>query len=103
MPHDKKIIDFSQKVEEEQTKGVKIRYPSLNDEAVKRYSKVTVKPGRKYTKVDIGTSGYFMVDENGNIFGIKGYGVVNKKKQYGTLDTINEWYWGGYVPKKILF
>ena len=81
MPHCKKIIDFSQKIEEEQAKDVKIQYPSLNAEAVKRHSKVTVKPGKKYTKVDVGTSGKFMIDENGNIFGIKGYGVINKSNK----------------------
>ena len=103
MSHHKKITDFAQKVEKEQTKEVKILYPSLNADAVKRHSKVTLKPGKKYTKIDVGTSGKFMIDKNGGIFGIKGYGVINKKKQYGTLDTINEWNWGGYLPEKIPF
>ncbi len=58
---------------------------------------VTIKPGRKYTKVDVGTGGRYMVDQDGRIFGIKAYGVIHRGHQYGTLDTIHEWHWGGYV------
>lgn len=58
--------------------------------------------GNKYTKVDVGPrnqwSGKFMIDNNGNIFGIKAYGVINKKKCYGTLKTVNDWFWGEYYP-----
>jgi len=59
-------------------------------------AKVTIKNGSKYIKVDIGTSGRYIVDAEGNIFGIKGYGVINKKHYYGTLDTITNYYWGGF-------
>ena len=61
----------------------------------------TVKPGKKYIKVDIGTSGAYMVDLEGNIYGIKAYGVVHKGHQYGTLDTIDAYYWGEYRARKI--
>lgn len=57
--------------------------------------------GEKYTRVDIGTSGRYMVDEHGNIFGIKAYGVIHKGYYYGTLDTIEEFFWGDYKAKKI--
>lgn len=63
--------------------------------------KVSIKPGKKYTKVDIGDSGKYMVDSEGNIFGIKAYGVIHLGHQYGTLDTINDWNWGGYTARKI--
>lgn len=60
-----------------------------------------IKPGRKYTKVDMGGSGvYMIVNETGEIFGIKGYGVIYRGHQYGTLDTINLWYWGEYQAYK---
>ena len=62
--------------------------------------KVTIKPGAKYTKVDRGTSGKYMVDGDGNIWGIKAYGVIHRGHQYGTLDTINQYNWGGYVATK---
>lgn len=55
---------------------------------------VNVIPGKKYIKVDVGSSGKYMINSDGAIFGIKAYGVINLKKQYGTLDTIDEWYWG---------
>jgi len=58
---------------------------------------VTVKPGKKYTKVDVGSSGKYMGDDTGTIWGIKAYGVIHKRHCYGTLDTVNEWFWGGYV------
>lgn len=60
-----------------------------------------IKLGKKYTKIDVGTSGKYMVDQDGNIFGIKAYGVIHFGHQYGTLDTINEWNWGGYTARKI--
>ena len=44
--------------------------------------------GKHYTKVDVGSSGKFMVEnETGNIYGIKGYGVVHTGHFYGTLNT----------------
>jgi len=73
-------------------------YPGWQDDA-----KVTIKDGKKFAKVDVGTSGKFMVDyETGEIFGIKGYGVVHRGHCYGTLDTIADWYWGDYYPRKLV-
>lgn len=63
--------------------------------------KTSIKQGKKYTKIDIGTSGKFMIDKEGNIFGIKAYGVIHKGHYYGTLDTINQYFWGNYKPKKL--
>jgi hypothetical protein len=68
-----------------------------------RNYRVNIKPGAKYTKIDIGPannmSGRLMVNNvTGHIFGIKGYGVVHLGKYYGTLDEINQWFWGGYYP-----
>lgn len=61
-------------------------------------SVVKVIPGKKYTKVDVGSSGkYMVVNETGEIFGIKAYGVIHKGHRYGTLDTINDWHWGEYT------
>ena len=60
-------------------------------------------PGPKYTKVDVGTSGKYMVENaTGIIYGIKGYGRVHKGHVSGTLDTVDAWYWGGYaaVPRE---
>lgn len=58
---------------------------------------VSVKMGKKFARVDIGDSGRYMVDlETGEIYGIKGYGVVHRGHQLGTLDTIHEWDWSDY-------
>jgi hypothetical protein len=74
-------------------------YPNIPNPEI--YSQVTVKPGRKYTKVDVGSSGKYMVDSKGNIFGIKSYGTIHRRHQYGTLDTIDQYYWGDYRAVKI--
>lgn len=63
--------------------------------------KVTIKEGKKYIKVNVGSSGKYMIDDKGNIFGIKGYGVIHKGHYFGTLDTINNYYWGNYRAYKI--
>ncbi len=66
---------------------------------------VKIVPGKKYVKVDRVNygqqSGAFMiVPETGEIFGIKGYGVIHRGHAYGTLDTVDDWYWGDYYPEK---
>ena len=62
-----------------------------------------IKLGRKYANVDVGMSGRYMVElATGNIYGIKGYGVIHRGHHYGTLDTINEYEWGEYTAFKRL-
>lgn len=61
----------------------------------------TAKPGRKYVNVDFGNSGiYMVVRDTGEIFGIKGYGVIHRGHYYGTLDTIADYDWSGYTAVK---
>ena len=65
------------------------------------HTKVTIKAGRKYTKIDVGSSGKLMIDNvTEEIFGIKAYGQVHKGHKYGILDSINDWNWGDYSPSK---
>ena len=66
---------------------------------------VQVKPGPVYTKIDRGPehnrSGMLMIENaTGMIYGIKGYGKVHRGHRYGTLDTVDQWYWGNYYPVK---
>lgn len=49
--------------------------------------KTRIIPGKKYTKVDVGSSGKYMIDAEGNIFGIKAYGVIHRGHRYGTLNN----------------
>jgi len=62
---------------------------------------VQIVPGKAYTKIDRGThpgQGFLMIElATGCIFGIKGYGKVNKGHFYGTLDTTGDWSWGDTI------
>ena len=75
------------------------------DEQIGSRIGTVIKEGKKYTKVDVllpQQSGKYMIDnETGEIYGIKAYGVVHKGHKYGTLDTIDQYYWGNYYPSKI--
>lgn len=66
------------------------------DNAICRY-----KDGKKYIKIDIGTSGRYMVDQEGNIYGIKAYGVIHRGHYFGTLDTIDQYFWGDYTARRM--
>jgi superfamily II helicase len=60
------------------------------------------KDGKKYIKIDVGTSGKYMIEkETGNIYGIKAYGQIHKGHFFGTLDTIDGYFWGDYRAVKI--
>lgn len=62
--------------------------------------KTSIKKGRKYIKIDVGGSGKLMITKNGEIFGIKAYGVIHRGHYYGTLDTVDDYYWGEFYPFK---
>ena len=66
------------------------------DHAIAHY-----KIGNKYIKIDVGNSGRYMIDKTGQIFGIKAYGVIHPGLYYGTMDTINDYYWGDYQAHKL--
>jgi len=64
--------------------------------------RVTAKPGKKYTKIDVRSSGKYMVNNStGDIFGIKAYGVPHLGKRYGNLDTIDQYDWSGYEAHRV--
>lgn len=83
----------------------KQRLAALYSQAQADAEDVRVKPGAAYTKVDLGDHGHWhgklMVEHaTGNVYGIKAYGKVHKGHQYGTLETIDDFYWGDYYPSK---
>jgi len=95
-----KLTLFAALVESQQSERLKV--DGLGCQCNQDNAKTTVRPAAKYAKVDIGSSGRFMVvNETGEIFGIKGYGVIHRGHPYGTLDTTSEWYWGDYQPRKL--
>ncbi len=66
------------------------------DNAVAHY-----KEGRKYINIDVGRAGKYMVEKSTSIiYGIKAYGVIHRGYSYGTLNTINDYYWGDYRASK---
>lgn len=97
MDRESKLQRLAQLIEEQTAESLKARGLWIGNE---RDAKVTITPGTKYTKVDRGSSGKYMVDRDGNIWGIKAYGVPHKGHHYGTLDTIDQYYWGRYVAGK---
>jgi len=94
-----KILAFAALVQSQTEQ--RMRNSGHQETTIAIFSKTSVKPGSKYTKVDIGTSGRYMVENStGNIFGIKGYGQVHKGHFYGTVDTTANYFWGDYYPRK---
>lgn len=98
LTHDEQLTAFGKLLEAEKIEY--LRKSKLDCQANIDNAKVTIKPGNKYSKVDVGSSGKYMVDKEGNIFGIKAYGQIHKGHHYGTLTTTNEWNWGGYTARK---
>jgi len=94
-----KIKQLAEKIELQ--KITRLRLQGLGCEANIINVKTTVKEGKKYIKINVGHSGFLMIDKEGNIFGIKGYGVIHRGHHYGNLDTISEYNWGDYTPRKI--
>ena len=95
------IQEFAGLVQKDQKEKYATEYPKQPIEFWENFYTVKVKPGSKYTKVNVGNSGkYMVVNATGEIYGIKAYGVIHKGHYYGTLDTINEWNWGGYTAVK---
>lgn len=67
--------------------------------------KVEVKYGGKYARVNVGRSGVYMIPlpgqpDAGTIFGIKAAGVIHRGHRYGTLETVEDWHWGGYTATR---
>jgi hypothetical protein len=86
---DAKVKSFASLLEQQQKEQYRKNFNLIPEEVILKNCRVTVKYGKKYVRIDIGGSGKYMVDWGGNIYGIKGYGVINLRKIYGTLDTIH--------------
>ena len=94
------ITEFAERLEREQRERYAREYPKIDlDHDMYR---VKVHVGPKYTRVDFGNSGkYMVVNATGEIFGIKAYGVIHRGHFYGTLDTIHDYDWSGYTARKL--
>lgn len=108
---DEKLEALASLVSKERTARLKadakdtpVEHYTLEEIGKLHRTETTIKHGKIYVKIDIGGSGMLMIDKEGNIFGIKAYGVIHRGHHYGTLDTIDQYYWGCYSPikKKLL-
>jgi len=99
MTFQEKLERLSAKISEQTREVLSKKY---NHPGIERSWEVKIIPGRKYVKVDIGHSGKYMVEvSTERIFGIKAYGSIRRGHLYGTLDTIDDWWWGGYTVGRI--
>jgi len=92
---------FAGRLESEQHARLAREYPALDLTTEQYRARVVVGP--KYSRVDFGGSGkYMVVNATGEVFGIKAYGVIHRGHAYGTLATLDAWDWGGYAatPRK---
>src|SRR6266850_1100256 len=90
-----KINDFAGRLESDTVARMKL--DGHVQSTIDHHAKTTVVPGSKYTKVNIGGSGRYMVENStGIIYWTKGYGVIHRGYSFGTVDTINDWDWSSY-------
>ena len=94
-----KIHYLSRLIEEQTRENLQKKLKITSNDLLDQYSKVSIVPGNKYIKIDIGCSGKYMIEVI-DIYGVKAYGVINKKKYYGTLDTVDDYCWGKYTAVK---
>lgn len=96
MSIEEKLEKFRAALEEATKEGFKSNGYSLDNPGHAASVLCRVVMGKKYAKVDTGSSGRYMVEiETGNIYGIKGYGVVHRGRAYGNLDTVTGFRWAG--------
>ena len=79
------LQEFADKVT--QTGQESLRKAGMGCEANLRNAIARVKQGRKWAYVDVGCSGKYMVNPQGEIYGIKGYGVPHLGHYFGTLEN----------------
>ncbi|MCK9369896.1 hypothetical protein M0R04_08330 [Candidatus Dojkabacteria bacterium] len=87
------IEEFAKEIEK-QEKITLVRL-KLDCEANWNNAKTHIHIGRKWTRLDVGSSGRYMINAQGQIYGIKAYGVPHLGHYYGTLEKPenlgNEW------------
>ena len=93
------VADFAAVLQVEQEAGYRRQYGHDFPDLCRQTCHVTLTARRKYTAVDIGRSGRFLVvNATGDIYGIKAYGVIHPGYHFGTLSTIARYHWSGYWP-----
>lgn len=89
-------------VEAQYRAAYKASYPDMPGEITMRDTTCKLTLGSKWARVDVGSSGKYMVAmATGEIVGIKAYGVPHNGHRFGTLDTIDLFDWSGYVARRM--
>ena len=79
------VQEFAQAIE--QKEKAQLMRLKLDCEANWIQTKTRIHAGRKWTRVDVGSSGRYMINPQGEIYGIKAYGVPHLGHYYGTLEN----------------
>ena len=88
METQEKIQKFAEIVQEQEKQAIlRLCDGSLADNETAYIAHI--RPRRKYTLVDVGNSGRYMI-EGEKVYGCKAYGVIHRGHFYGTLDDILE-------------
>jgi len=106
MSYEKKLEHFRSLFERQNNERLARLYPDLQPD------KVGVEQGYKFDKVFIvhitGAQGqtqrmgrYMVESRTGNIYGIKSWTQVNKRRQYGTLDTVDQYDWSDFYARPL--
>lgn len=101
MSYQSKLDHFREVFELQHNARMSRLYPNLPVE------KISVDEGYKFDKVYVVHSngqkaGRYMVESRtGEIFGIKAWTQVNKRRQYGTLDTVDEFDWSDFYARPL--
>ena len=94
-----KVANLAQKIQNQGQDRLRRENLGCDINLVNAMTKIKI--GNKYTKIDSGNCGRYMIDNaTGDIFGIKAYGVIHKGRHYGNLDTIEDWDWSDYHAKR---
>jgi hypothetical protein len=101
MENFQKLLDeFSATLSRDVRDNYFTRWGGKHENLAEKYSRVELQPGKKYIRVVLDTSSrYFIEKETGNIYGSAGWRSPNFKRQYGTLNTVNDWYWGDFYAE----
>ena len=106
MSYTKKLEHFRTTFERHKNERLARLYPDLPPD------KVGVEQGYKFDKVFVvhvtGAQGntqrmgrYMVESRTGAIYGIKSWTQVNKRRQYGTLDTIDQYDWSDFYARPL--
>jgi hypothetical protein len=99
----KKVYEYYLNYYSRGTGVAAVRDPEFAKTQAEHDSRVEIKPGSKYVKINVGSSGKFMMGSNGHLYFIKGYGTPDLKKDFGSVENIlkNDFDYDGYsIVKK---